>query len=365
MRIAVTGAAGFLGWHTRCRAYALGLPCVPITRRDFEDPARLTALLAGVDAVVHCAGVSRGAAVFQHNRDLADRLVSAIGRLSEPPGIVYANSVHTRGDGEYGAAKHRAGEILREATPNYCDVILPNLFGEHGRPRYNSFVSTFCAEVALGEHPVVSDDREIPLLAAQDAADRMIREAAGSGHRTVEPRGEPVTIAGVLALLHEFEAVYRTGELPDLSDRFRARLFSTYRSYLFPTRYPIPCVPHTDSRGTLIECARVATGGQAFVSSTQPGATRGEHVHLRKFERFLVIAGSAEIALRRLFTTEVIRFHVDGAKPALIDMPAMWAHRITAVGPTPVTTFFWCNERYETDDPDTFSCAVDSPEVML
>ncbi len=32
MKIAVTGSDGFLGWHVRCKAFALGIESIPIDR---------------------------------------------------------------------------------------------------------------------------------------------------------------------------------------------------------------------------------------------------------------------------------------------------------------------------------------------
>ena len=372
VRIAVTGAAGFLGWHVRCRAFALGIGCTPIGRAELADPRRLAGLLDGVDAVLHCAGVNRGddSEVSDGNASAAELLAAAVRRLDRPIRTVYANSTQSRNDSVYGAAKRRAGELLAGATPSYSDVVLPNLFGEHGRPHYNSIVATFCHEIAHARSPTLVDDKEVALLHVQDAADALNREASqsrqrsASGHTLVEPAGEGTAVSTVLGLLRDFEAVYRHGELPDITGKFRAALFNTYRSFLFPARYPIATGPRSDQRGTLVECVRTpSSGGQAYVSSTLPGAVRGEHVHLRKFERFLVVAGEAEIALRRLFSKDVVRLRVSGGQPGAIDMPTMWVHNITNVGRTPVTTFFWSNELFNADDPDTYPCVVDSAEA--
>ena len=363
MKLAVTGAGGFLGWHVRCRAFAQGIDCVPVRRNVMTDADRLADAIGDVDAVLHCAGVNRGTdrEVTEGNLLAAQQLADAVRRADRPIRIVYANSTHSRGDTAYGIAKRKAGELL--ASAGFSDVILPNLFGEHGRPHYNSFVATFCHELAGARAPVVAQDREVPLLHVQDAADTLIQEAAATGSRVVEPEADPVAVSVVLDLLQNFESVYATGEIPDIADRFRARLFNTYRSYLFPGRYPIAAQPRTDARGTLVECVRAgATGGQAFISSTVPAAVRGEHVHLRKFERFTVLEGEAEISLRRLFTREVVTFRVSGDRPVAIDMPTMWAHNLTNVGSAPLTTFFWTNELYRPDDPDTFPCPVEAVE---
>jgi UDP-2-acetamido-2,6-beta-L-arabino-hexul-4-ose reductase len=364
MKLAVTGSNGFLGWHVRCRAYARGVDCVPVDRDTMADLDDLVRALHGVDAVIHCAGANRGTdeEVTAGILGPAAQVREAVRRTGRSIRVVYANSTQSRADNPYGLAKRRAAELLRE-LPEVSDVVLPNLFGEHGRPHYNSFVATFCHQVARGEAPRVREDRQVDLLHVQDAAGALIEEAISTGHRDIDlaPAAHSIEVSRVLGMLRRFDATYRTGELPDIADRFSVRLFNTYRSYLFPDRYPIAMRPHTDARGTLVECLRTGTaGGQAFVSTTEPGATRGEHLHLRKFERFLVVGGEVEISLRRLFSDQVVRFRVSGKEPGAIDMPTMWAHKMLNVGDTPATTFFWTNELFSADDPDTFACPVET-----
>jgi UDP-2-acetamido-2,6-beta-L-arabino-hexul-4-ose reductase len=373
-RIAVTGAGGFLGWHVRCRAFAAGVGTVPLRRADLADPTGLAAALSDVDAVVHCAGVNRGtdSELVEGNLAAARTLADALRRVDRPVRVVYANSVRARGDDVYGAAKRKAAELLAGAAPDrFWDVLLPNLFGEHGRPYYNSFVATFCRELADGREPAEVRDREVSLLAAPDAAELLLQQALGTGTGTgaghgggagvvVAPGGRPVRVAEVLATLREFVASYAGGEIPELSDRFRTRLFHTYQSHLFPDRYPVVLPRRTDPRGSLVEwLCTSGGGGAAFVSSTLPGAVRGEHVHLRKFERFVVVDGQAEIALRRLFTGELVRFRVAGEAPAIVDIPTMWTHRLTNLDDRPITTLFWTNEPLVAGDADTYPCPVD------
>lgn len=364
MRIAITGADGFLGWHVRCRAFAQGRDTVAITRATMADPDELGLALRGVDAVIHCAGANRGSddEVTAGVLEPARALSTAIARTGQPTRVVYANSTQSRDASVYGLAKQRAAELLGDG-PGLSNVVLPNLFGEHGRPYYNSFVATFCHQLAEGTTPRIAHDQELALLHAQDAAQTLLAETTATGHHVLDlDEGAPrATVSQVAGLLREFDDVYRTGELPDIAGGWRASLFNTYRSFLFPARYPIPMPPRTDARGTLVECVRTASaGGQAFVSTTRPGAVRGEHLHLRKFERFLVVSGEVEICLRRLFTDEVVRLRVSGEHPAAVDMPTMWAHNMRNVGEVSATTFFWSNELLRADDPDTFACPVDT-----
>lgn len=361
MRFAVTGAAGFLGWHARCAIKARGDQFVTIDRRVARDPNLLAAAVSHVDAVLHLAGVNRAQphVLREQNLSLARALTKAVDRANVRPTVVYANSIQSGngtafGDGKQAAADHLFAWAAESGTP-FVDVHLPNIFGEHGRPHYNSVVASFCHELANGGRPDIDQDRALPLLHSQDAVDQLLALAVTGRDAVVSPPGRNMTVSALLALLIQFRDLYRIGDIPEISDPLHLALFNTYRSFVFPGLYPIRPKVHSDDRGDLFECVR-AHGGQSqvFCSTTRPGVTRGEHFHLRKVERFLVIAGEAEIALRRLFDDHIVQFQVSGGDPAMVDMPTMWVHSITNIGSGELTTLFWAHEILDPQAPDTY-----------
>jgi UDP-2-acetamido-2,6-beta-L-arabino-hexul-4-ose reductase len=361
-KVAVTGGYGFLGWHTACCLRAShGVEPIRLGREDFASVAALIAQLAEVDSVIHIAGVNRAESdetVERGNVALAETLAAAISELDKPVDVVYANSVQAELDNPYGRGKARAGELLGEAVRgaggHFADLLLPNLFGEHGRPGYNSFVATFVHEVVAGRTPTVTGDREIPLLHAQDAAAALINALGTDGRTVVE--GEPVRISWVLELLREFHESYSThGEVPDISTLMRRNLFNTYRAAAFPQMWPVFAKVHSDNRGNLFETVRCHGGsGMAFMSTTLPGQKRGEHYHLHKVERFFVVKGEAEIELRRLLHDEVVTFRLSGDEPAFVDMPTLWVHNIRNIGETELVTMFWADQLLNPSSPDQY-----------
>ncbi len=97
LRVAITGAAGFLGWHLRAYLHSLGChEVVPIDRACLNDPARLEQAVRDCDAVVHLAGLNRAdeEAILRVNPELARTLVSACQRAHSTPHVVFANSTH-------------------------------------------------------------------------------------------------------------------------------------------------------------------------------------------------------------------------------------------------------------------------------
>jgi UDP-2-acetamido-2,6-beta-L-arabino-hexul-4-ose reductase len=233
-------------------------------------------------------------------------------------------------------------------------LVLPHIFGEGGRPFYNSVVSTFCHQVATGEKPVIDFDGELKLIHAHRVAD-CIRECFdenSSGIRRIS--GQRIKVSEMLAMVNELADKYAADLVPAFRTSLELELFNTYRSYLYPSWYPRELTLHTDSRGWLFEAVRTLHGGQCFMSSTQEGITRGNHFHFRKFERFLVVAGNAKIRIRKLYSGKVDEFSVSGVAPRFVDMPTLHTHSIENTGKGELLTLFWANEIFDCDNPDTY-----------
>jgi UDP-2-acetamido-2,6-beta-L-arabino-hexul-4-ose reductase len=359
--VALTGAHGFLGWHLRSALLGHGVASRPIAVGEAFVEADASAAIDGSSRLVHVAGVNRGTdeEVREGNLLFARQLAAALQTAVTPPEVVvFANSVQATDDSVYGVAKAGAADIVRRAAESvgarFEDRLLPNLFGEHGAPFYNSVVATFSQLLATGGEPNIVADRELALLHAQDAADLLIG-AAGS----VDDRITRASVSAILAKLRGISAQYRSGEIPDIARPFDRDLFNTYRSFSFPASGPFPLKANTDARGSFFELVRAGGGeSQASFSTTAPGISRGDHFHRRKVERFAVVEGDAVISMRRLFTAEVLRFEVSGEHPVAIDMPTMWSHRIENSGDRTLVTSFWANELFRPEHPDTTPEAV-------
>lgn len=325
------------------------------------DPAKLQESLIGVHAVLHLAGVNRADTEERlfDNVLIAKQLTESLDKAGAHPVIVYANSIQAGNATPFGESKQAAAEHLiawgRLAGALIADVHLPNVFGEHGRPNYNSVVATFCHVLAHGGKPEIAEDRLLQLLHAQDAVDSMLDLVDGAVPGVFQPQGVPMRVSTLMDKLEGFGRLYTDGDIPDITSRFDRALFNTYRSFCFPDHYPIYPPVRADARGELFESVR-GHGSQCnvFISSTRPGITRGDHFHRRKVERFVVVRGRAVIALRRLFDDRVVRFEVSGDHPAIVDMPTMWTQSITNTGSDDLTTLFWADEIFDPEHPDTY-----------
>ncbi len=370
MKVGITGADGLLGFHARCCLHALKHKHDTrlATRDTFASPAALDEFVRGLDGLMHFAGVSRASEreVERGNELLAEALLAALRRTGATPAIAYANSTHSARDNAYGRGKRAAAQLLEqwgdETGTRVGNFVLPHIFGESGKPFYNSVVSTFCYQLARGEEPRIDIDSELELLHAQDVAEyflNWLQDGLVPGGE-LRLNGMHMRVSQLLERLRMLLARYACqGAVPNLEAAIDLRLFNTLLSYLYPDHYPRPLELKKDVRGELFEAVKADQGGQTFVSNTVPGATRGNHWHLRKIERFLVVGGRGVIRIRKLFTEEVLHFEVNDDAPVYIDIPTLHTHSITNTGNGLLQTLFWSNEIFDPANPDTY------PELVM
>lgn len=367
MKTLVTGANGLLGRHVRCYLASSGLysdNVISIDHKHFNNKYHLESSLKDVDIVIHCAGVNRGeeSEVEQANLNIAENLVEALSLSGNTPHIFYTNSIQKASDTGYGRGKQAAHELIskwaKSTGANYTQLILPHIFGEGGKPYYNSAIHTFCHQLVNGEEMKINGKGELELVHAQDVAAIIIDafERKQTGELRVD--GCKLSVAEVAGKLIHMYQEYFSGVIPDLSLPIDLQLFNTLRSFMYPAFYPVEIKQYNDSRGSLFEAVRNFSGGQVFLSTTRPGITRGNHYHRNKVERFLVIKGNAVIKIRHILDDAIREFFVCGDTPAYVDIPTLHTHSITNIGNTELLTLFWCHEHYNSRFPDTYSQSV-------
>jgi UDP-2-acetamido-2,6-beta-L-arabino-hexul-4-ose reductase len=363
MKIGITGVNGFIGWHLRCYLKTRNdVEEVRLAGRDvFQSHEKLVEFVDGVDAIVHLAGVNRAEPkeLVEGNSEPAAKLVRALEQVDNKPFLIYTTSTQAvTANSPYGKGKAAVSEIFQSwvasSGAHFVNLIVPHVFGEYGRPNYNSVVATFTHQVAVGEVLSIHNDGQLELVHVQDLVEQIINlyEQGASGNVRVEGRATGVIeVAEQLKLLHHTYVV--EGQFPDLSDHFTRCLFNTLRGAIAHSERHRVVTKHEDDRGWLVETVKTNSGGQCFVSTTKLGITRGNHFHLRKVERFMVLQGKAKIQLRKLFSDEVISYDLDGDAPSYVDIPTMHTHSITNVGENELITLFWSDEFYDPDTPDT------------
>lgn len=368
IKVGITGQAGFVGTHLY---NTLGLTPDKYERIAFEDSYfqnvdSLRAFVKQCDIIVHLAAMNRHPdpqVIYDTNIKLVKQLIEAMEAEGATPHILFSSSTQEERDNEYGKSKREGRELLEQwamrNNANFTGMVVPNVYGPFGMPNYNSFVATFCHKLTHGETPQVLQDSVVNLIYVGSLVAHIIHKIETKTvaiERDLVPFDFEKKVTDILSLFENFKTLYfDQGFIPELKDRNEINLFNTFRCYIDNAkRFPVKLVQHADPRGVFVETIKLGVGGQVSFSTTVPGITRGNHYHIRKIERFTVIKGKALIQLRKIGTSEVLDFYLDGSEPSYVDMPIWYTHNITNIGEDELYTQFWINEWYDPNDGDTY-----------
>lgn len=407
MKVLVTGAKGFVGRNLceslkairdgkdgRERYQSL----LPLTVYEYDrDGSReeLSLYCAEADFVFNLAGANRPkdpAEFMRDNRGFGEELLELLERHGNRCPVMLASSVQASLSGryagsEYGRSKLAGEDLFFEYGKRTSAPILvyrfPNLYGKWCRPNYNSAVATFCDAIANGREYEVNDPSvELELLYIDDLVKAMLDILVGEVNRCRYEGAECVpdesgthcyalgmqkaTLGEIVNLLQEFRGARETLAVPDLAEgSFSKRLYSTFLSYYELGSFAYDLHPNVDARGSFTEFLRTPERGQVSVNVSKPGVTKGNHWHMSKWEKFLVVSGIASIKLRKVGVSQdgnpypVDEYVVKGSDMRVVEMIPGYTHSITNLSDTDdLVTVMWANEPFNPENPDTFYDAV-------
>ncbi len=121
-----------------------------------------------------------------------------------------------------------------------------------------------------------------------------------------------------------------------------------------------------DERGMVVEIIRREDlkqnkpFGQVYLTTANPGFTKGNHYHKRKTEWFCVIKGKGELVLKDLISKETKRILMDDEENfVVVEIPPNVAHAIKNIGSEVLYLLAYIDEPYNPNDPDTFPAEVE------
>jgi UDP-2-acetamido-2,6-beta-L-arabino-hexul-4-ose reductase len=368
--VLVTGSKGFIG---RNLLEALSKEeGIVVKGFDIDDAIEvLGSFIKEADFVFHLAGVNRPKKVEEFsnvNAGLTRTIISLVDPQKKKPPIVLSSSTQALLDNPYGASKKEAENLLcnysaATGAPVYI-YRLTNVFGKWSRPNYNSVVATFCHNVSHGLDITISDEKkEIELVYVDDVVKSFLRDLKQDcsngvpAYLSVTPTFK-VTLGDLAKRIYQLRDIRYSLVIPDLSDGFMKRLYTTYLSYLDTKDLSYPLELKKDHRGSLVELLKSHQAGQIFISTSHKAVVRGNHYHTSKVEKFCLVKGRAIIRLRHIFGSEVLSYRVSDEKIEVVDIPPGYAHSIENVSDEEMIVLFWAGEIFDPSHPDTYPFVV-------
>ncbi len=368
-RLGITGQSGFIGSHlyNYLKYVNNNFELIDFNNEYFEDLEKLSEFVSRCDVIIHLAGVNRhheADYIYSKNIELTDKLLDAINSSKTKPHIIFSSSTQEEKNNVYGNSKKEARLKLFSFSKmngnKFTGLIIPNVFGPFGKPYYNSVVATFSHQIMNNETPRIEIDSEMNLIYVGDLVKIIENCIQNQKEQIIEnyrvPSRDVITVSGLLKLLMSYYSNYiENNTIPYLKNDFELNLFNTFRSFINYNSYFPRCLKvNSDNRGKFVELIKLNIGGQVSFSTTNSGVTRGNHFHTRKIERFMVIKGQALIQMRKIGTSEVLNFELNGEEPSYVDIPIWFTHNIKNIGEEELITMFWINEPYDPNNPDTF-----------
>lgn len=368
LRVAITGAAGFIGQNLRLRLEERGVAeVVAITRQTTEGERQRA--IATADVLVHLAGVNRPADLADFasgNGEMTARLCTEMRANERLIPVIFASSIQAELDNPYGRSKLAAEQALLtyggESGAGIAILRLANVFGKWSRPNYNSAVATFCHNIARG-WPITVSKADAPLRlvhidAVVDAVLALIADGVRAhGLVNAGPVYE-TTVGELVETLQGFAASRNSLDMARVGTGYLRALYSTYVSFLPPDAFAYALTQHEDARGVFAEVLRTSDTGQFSFFSAHPGITRGGHYHHTKTEKFLVVTGTARFGFRHVITGEQKEITVHAAETRVVETVPGWAHDITNIGDDEMFVLLWANEVFNAEAPDTIGARV-------
>lgn len=369
MKILVTGAKGFVGKNLIAELKNRGYE--DIFSYDIDSTEQeLEQYTKDCEFVFHLAGVNRPKnerEFMEGNFGFTSQLLEKLTKANNPSPILITSSIQAALSNPYGISK-KAGEDLilsygEQRGVKTCVYRLPNVFGKWCRPNYNSAVATFCHNIAHGLEITVNDPNvDMRLVYIDDAVNEFIMALEGKENRQEQycyvPVVHEVKLGKIAELLYSFKESRKTLLVPDMSDEFTKKLYSTYLSYLPEDGFSYPLKMNQDHRGSFTEILKSKDRGQVSVNISKPHITKGNHWHHTKNEKFLVVSGRGVIRFRKPDSEDIIEYFVSGEDLKVVDIPTGYTHNIENLGDTDMVTIMWVNEIFDPEKPDTYYLEV-------
>lgn len=364
MKILVTGAGGFIGKNLIAELKNKNYTDIFEFGRN-SDQNLLDNYCREADFVFHLAGVNRpnNQSEFMYgNCGFTSTLLETLKKYNNTCPVMISSSIQARLDNPYGISK-KAGEDLvfeygKKVGVKVLVYRLPNVFGKWCRPNYNSAVATFCHNIAHGQSISVNDPSiMMKLVYIDDLVEELINALLGNENSVDEycevSTVHNITLGELVDLIYSFKKSRTERSIPNMSNPFTKKLYSTYLSYLPEGQFSYDLRMKIDNRGSFTEFIKTPDRGQVSVNISKPGIIKGNHWHHTKNEKFLVVSGKGVIRFRKIDSDEIIEYFVSGDKMEVVDIPTGYTHNIENLGDSDMVTIMWANELYDPENPDT------------
>jgi UDP-2-acetamido-2,6-beta-L-arabino-hexul-4-ose reductase len=369
MNILVTGAKGFIGKNLIAELKNRNYTNIYEYSKE-TDLSLLDQYCKEANFVYHLAGVNRPqdqSEFMDGNYGFTSQLLKTLKKYKNSCPVMISSSIQAQLDNPYGISKKASEDLLMDYSEETGAKILiyrlPNVFGKWCKPNYNSVIATFCYNVTHHLEISVNDPSVLMNLVYIDDVIEELINALNGNENIVDgicevPVVHTITLGEIVDLIYSFKRSREERTIPDMTNEFEKKLYSTYLNYLPEDKFSYELKMNVDQRGSFTEFIKTPDRGQVSINVSKPGITKGNHWHHTKNEKFLVVSGKGVIRFRKIDSSDIIEYFVSGEKLEVVDIPTGYTHNIENLGETDMVTVMWANEYFDPEKPDTYYLEV-------
>ena len=358
--ILISGGSGFIGSNTVMYFKQRGFKVSNLSKNVSLKNLSLT----DIDVIIHLSGVNKSDNLNVFNEINVDYTTSLVNKALHSERdilFLYASSTQVENQTEYGLSKKKAEVELKKLTRGTKVKLgilrLPNVYGKWSLPYYNSVVATFITQsIENKPHTINDPDKDLELLFINDLLaqiSELILKKNFPNYLLIDEFYTNKTTVGTLSnLIEGFRSNLKSGILPQLTDRFTNSLFSTFVSFLPFEELFGEFGLLSNNTGSFAELITTQHSGQVSVLTIAPGATRGDHYHNYKLEKFFVVEGKVKVFFENIKLGDKYN-NICEVGETFITRPGD-IHKLKNIDDKQAVIVIWANEVYQKDNPDTF-----------
>ena len=363
MKILLLGSDGFLGKNLKYFFIEKGIECLEFSKKNNND---LKNKIKNSSFIIHLADKikSNRKSHFDESLEFTKKVISEIKKSNKKKYLIYASSINSYKKKNLHYNLKRNTEKLLKTTKYFNSIILklPNIFGIWCKPNYNSFFATCCHNISANKKVKILSKKKFALVHVSDFCDYIfnIIKTKKIDEKSFERNFinlSPIEIKDILMSFKK-KTNLNINKKYNLDKDKIDKIFSTYLYYNQKNNFVENFKKIKDFRGDFAELIKNEEFGQISMLTVNQKKERGNHFHINKIEKFIVVSGKGRLIHQNILNNKVKTFNISESENKIYSTIPGWSHKIVNRSKKKLIILIWANEVYNRNKPDTIKWKI-------
>lgn len=363
MKILLLGSDGFLGKNLKYFFTEKGIECLEFSKKNNND---LKNKIKNSSFIIHLADKikSNRKSHFDESLEFTKKVISEIKKSNKKKYLIYASSINSYKKKNLHYNLKRNTEKLLKTTKYFNSIVLklPNIFGIWCKPNYNSFFATCCHNISANKKVKILSKKKFALVHVSDFCDYIFniiktKKIDEKSFKRNFINLSPIDIKDILMSFKK-KTNLNIKKKYNLDKDKIDKIFSTYLYYNQKNNFVENFKKIKDFRGDFAELIKNEEFGQISMLTVNQKKERGNHFHINKIEKFIVVSGKGRLIHQNIINNKVKTFNISESENKIYSTIPGWSHKIVNRSKKKLIILIWANEVYNRNKPDTIKWKI-------